>query len=243
MSSEAGFPPGTATRPSSIRRHRRKLAALLIWLALLCGYQFYAWQSGLTPPEAAQRMIDLMTGEAGWAIYVAFYALSRPIFFPPTLLTIGAGFVFGPVTGVVLAVMGSNAGALISYLMGRSFGRGLLDPGGTPGVARRSAERMRKNGFESVLLLRLVWAPFDPVSLLAGFLRIDLRRFVLATALGSLPCILSLVLLGASIETDFADATLEIKPWALLASAALFAASLFVSRHVRSRPAAKNVAG
>ncbi|MGH3148193.1 MAG: TVP38/TMEM64 family protein [Rubrobacter sp.] len=188
------------------------------------------------PLEAARYLLDSMaTGAAGALIYVAFYALSRLVFFPPTLLTIASGFVFGPVWGVVLAVLGSNAAAVFSYLMARYFGQGLLGPGETTGTLGRYAERMRENGFESVLLLRLVYAPFDPVSILAGFLRIDWRRFVLATLLGSLPCILSLVLFGASLERDFVSSGFRLNPWILLASAILFTGSLLFSRSLKRR--------
>jgi uncharacterized membrane protein YdjX (TVP38/TMEM64 family) len=174
-------------------------------------------------------------GAAGALIYVTFYASSRLVFFPPTLLTIASGFVFGPAWGVVLAVLGTNAAGVVSYLMGRYFGLGLLGPDRTSGTLGRYAGRMRENGFESVLLLRLVYAPFDPVSILAGSLGISWRRFVLATLLGSLPPILSLVLFGASLETDFAGSGFRLNPWILFASVLLFAANLLLSRYVKRR--------
>jgi uncharacterized membrane protein YdjX (TVP38/TMEM64 family) len=234
--SKAGITPGSAPRLSFFRRHRRRLLALLFWLVPLGGYQLYAWRSGLTPREAAQHVIQLMTfGAAGGLIYVAFYAVSRLFFFPPTLLSIASGFVFGPVWGVILAILGANAAAVVSYVMGRFFGQGLLGPERTPGALERFAGRMREKGFETVLVLRLVYAPFDPVSILAGTLGIDWRRFVSATLLGSLPAILSLVLFGASLETNFTAKGFRLNPWIPLASAILFVASLLLSRYLKRR--------
>ena len=89
-----------------------------------------------------------------------------------------------------------------------------------------------------MLLLRLVYAPFDPVSILAGSLGISWRRFVLATLLGSLPPILSLVLFGASLETDFSGNGFRLNPWILLASVILFLASLLLSRSLKRRKSA-----
>ncbi len=244
MSSETGSAFATAAHPSFVHRHSRKLTALVFWFVLLGVYQLYSWRIGLTPLEAAQYLIDFMaTGVVGALIYVAFYVSSRLVLFPPTLLTIASGFVFGPVWGVVLTVLGSNAAAVVSYLMGRYFGQGLLDPGETSGAVGRYAGRMRKNGFESVLLMRLVYAPFDAVSILAGFLRIDRRQFVLATLLGSLPCILSLVLFGASLEKDFAGGGFELNPWILLASALLFVGSLLLSRYLKRGAISRSGAG
>jgi uncharacterized membrane protein YdjX (TVP38/TMEM64 family) len=119
--------------------------------------------------------------------------------------------------------------------MGRYFGQGLLGSERTSGTLGRYAGRMRENGFEAVLLLRLVYVPFDPVSILAGSLGIGWRRFVLATLLGSLPAILSLVLFGASLETDFSGRGFRLNPWILLASVILFAFSLLLSRYIKRR--------
>ena len=233
---ETGTSPAAGTRfPSIHRRRARRLATLVFWLALLGGYQMYSWQRGITPLEAAQILVDFMSSSAtGPLIFIGFYALSRLVLFPATLLTIAAGYVFGPVLGVILTVLGSNAAAGVSYLMGRYFGEGLIDFEKT-GVVGRYAERMHNNGFESVLLMYLVYAPLDLVSLLAGFLRIDLRPFVLATMLGLLPATLSWVLLGASVETDLAGGIPKFELPMLLASVALLAGSLLLSRYLRRR--------
>jgi arsenite methyltransferase len=58
---------------------------------------------------------------------------------------------------------------------------------------------------------------------------------VLATLLGTLPPILSLVLFGASLETDFTGSGFRLNPWILLVSVLLFAASLLLSRYLKGR--------
>ncbi len=236
MTPETGT-SAAATRSPSIRTKRgRRLVTLVFWLALLGGYQLYSWQRGITPPETAQILVDFMSsGATGPLIFVGFYALSRLVLFPATLLTIASGYVYGPVLGVALTVLGSNAAAGVSYLMGRYFGEGLLDFEKGTGVVGRYAERMRHNGFESVLLLYLVYAPLDLVGMLAGLLRIDWRPVVLATMLGLLPATLSWVLLGASIEGDLAGGTPKLEPPMLIASVGLLAGSLLLSRYLRRR--------
>ncbi|MBA3424945.1 MAG: TVP38/TMEM64 family protein [Rubrobacteraceae bacterium] len=225
-----------AARSALVRGSGRRLWALLFWLALLGGYQSYAWWKGISPLEAAQGMVDSMgTGATGALIFVAFYVVSRLVLFPATLLTIVAGYVFGPVLGVVLTMLGSNAAASVSYLMGHYFGEGLLGPGEKPGVARRYAQRMRDNGFETVLLMCLLYAPLDLVGMLAGFLRIRWKSFALAIALGLIPATLSWVLFGASIETDLTGGEPRIKPSMLFASLVLLAGSLSMSRYLRRR--------
>ncbi len=60
---------------------------------------------------------------------------------------------------------------------------------------------MRDNSFETVLIMRLLFLPYDLVNYASGILRLRWLPFLLATALGSLPGTVSFVLLGASIDT------------------------------------------
>lgn len=244
MSPETELVPNVPPRSSLFRRHHRKLVAPALWAAAILGYQVYAWRSGLTPLEAAGELADLASaGAVGGLVLVGVFAAATLILFPPTLLTVAAGFVFGPAEGVLFAALGSNLAASVSYLMGRRFGRGSRIPGTPSGRVGRYAGWMKANGFEAVLLMRLAYAPFDPVGLLAGFLRVDWRRFALATALGSLPCTLSLVLLGSSLQAGLRGTTFAPDRWALLASAVLFFGTIVVSRYLKHGPTCSEDSG
>lgn len=226
----------TVDRPPFVRRHGPRLAVLLVWCGLLSGGYWYAWRYDLTPLEAVQRLVESMTSNAlGPLIYLVFYAARPLVLFPASLLTVAAGFVFGPVLGILLVVLGSNISASVAYVAGRYFGGRLLDSERAAGVVRRSAHRLRENSFESVLLMRLVYAPYDLVNYLAGSLRIHWTPFILATALGSMPGTVSFVLFGASIEEDFTGEMPGLDPRILLASALIFAGSLLLSMYLKRR--------
>lgn len=226
----------TAGHPSFVRRHARKLSVLCFWLFLLGGYQLYAWRTGLTSLEVVHHLVDFMaTSMAGWLVYVSLYAVCPLVLFPVGLLTVAAGFVFGPVEGIILTMLASNASASIAYLVGHYFGKGLLNSGKVTGVVERCAERMRANGFESVLITRFTFLPFDLVNYLADFLRIGWKPFILASMLGSLPGTVSLVLFGASFDTDFTVGAPELDSRMLLASVVILAASLSISWYLRRR--------
>ncbi|MEJ7843499.1 MAG: TVP38/TMEM64 family protein [Rubrobacter sp.] len=184
--------------------------------------------------ETVQQLIDAMSsGLAGPLIYIVFYALRPLILFPASLLTVAAGFVFGPVLGLFFTVLGSNISASVAYLAGRYFGRGFQDSNRTSNTLQGYAERLQKNSFESVLILRLIFVPFDAVNYAAGLLHVRYRPFVLATVLGSLPGTTSFVLFGASIQGSFTDGTPDLNLWILLASALIAAGSLSLSRHIK----------
>jgi len=230
-------------RPSFLRRHGQKLVALLFWLVLLGGYQIYAIRQGLTPLEAVRGLIEFVSGSpVGALIFIAFYVARPLILFPASILTIAGGFLFGPVLGVLITILASNASATVAYLVGRFFGGGLLDAGDAAegdakgsGLVGRYAQRLRNNSFETVLTMRFIFLPYDLVNYLSGFLKINWVPFILATALGSIPGTVAFVLFGASFEMDFGTGSMGLDPRVLVASAVIFVVSIALSRYFKRR--------
>jgi len=93
---------------------------------------------------------------------------------------------------------------------------------------------MRENSFETVMVMRFIFLPYDAVSYLAGFLRIKYLPFILATALGSIPGTMAFIGFGASIER-FDGALPKLNPVTLGFSFAIFVVSLALSRMFKKR--------
>lgn len=220
---------------SWVRRNGQKLLVLVFWLAVLGGYQWYAWSNGLSPLEVVQQLLGFLSGSPyGPLLYILVYAV-RPLFlFSAVLLTLAGGFLFGPLWGLVYVLIGSNTSATIAYVIGRFLGAGVLEGQQSDGLVQRYAERMRRNSFETVLIMRFVFLPYDLVNYLAGFLRIRWSAFILATVLGSLPGTLAFVLFGASVER-FDGGLPALNPWSLVASVVIFVVSLGLARLFRRR--------
>ncbi len=163
------------------------------------------------------------------------YTACPLVLFPVGLLAAAGGFVFGPVKGIVLTLLGIIVSSSFAYVVGRYFGKGLPGSEKATGMAERYADKMRANGFEVVLIARLTFLPFDLVNYLAGFLRVGWRPFILASTLGSLPGTLSFVLLGASVGVDFSGGNPALDPWVLSVSGILLVGSLVLSRYLKRR--------
>ncbi|GAB4212140.1 MAG: TVP38/TMEM64 family protein [Roseiflexaceae bacterium] len=225
----------SSPQASWLRRNGQKLLVLAFWLAVLGGYQWYAWSNGLGPLEVVQRLLDFLSGSPyGPLLYLLIYAV-RPLFlFSAVLLTVAGGFLFGPLWGLLYVLIGSNTSATVAYAIGRFLGAGVLEGQQSDGLVQRYAERMRRNSFETVLIMRFVFLPYDLVNYLAGFLRIRWAPFILATVLGSLPGTLAFVLFGASVER-FDGGLPALNPWSLVASVVIFVVSLGLARLFRRR--------
>lgn len=223
--------------PSWLKQHWQKLIAGLLWLSLLGGYQFYSWSQELSPLEAVRQLIDLMGSSFyGPLLYILVYALRPLLFFSALLLTLAGGVLFGPVWGIVYTVIAANISATVAYLVGRYFGQGLFKEDATSdSYVQRYAQRMRHNSFETILIMRFIFLPYDLVNYLAGFLRIAWAPFILATALGSIPGTVSFVLFAASIEGELGAGMPSLNPWTLGISVLLFVGSLALSRYFKGR--------
>jgi uncharacterized membrane protein YdjX (TVP38/TMEM64 family) len=155
------------------------------------------------------------------------------------LLTLAGGFLFGPVWGIIYTVIGANLSATVAFFVGRYFGQGVLDDENADSFMQRYARRMRENSFETVLIMRFIFLPYDLVNYLAGFLRIGYWSFLLATILGSIPGTIAFVLLGATlapneIATLFLTGELPSLDWRPLAlSLVMFVVSIALSRYFK----------
>ena len=220
---------------SWIKKHAIQISAFIFWLVLLGGYQWYAFRNGLSPLQVMQQLLGLMTGSLwGPLIYILLYTIRPLVLFPSTILTLAGGFLFGPVWGIVYTILASNASATVAFLVGRYFGQGLLKEGSSDSLLQRYANRLRRNSFETVLVMRFIFLPYDLVNYLSGFVRIRWSAFILATILGSIPGTIAFVLAGASIE-HFDGGIPQLNPVTLGVSVAIFILSLVLSRLIKKR--------
>ncbi|HMQ32074.1 MAG TPA: VTT domain-containing protein [Chloroflexaceae bacterium] len=232
-------------RDSFLARHWQKLVAAAIWFMLAGGFLAYSLLTGSAPTETLQAVVDLLRTPIGPLLYILIYTLRPLAFFSAIVVTLLGGAIWGPLWGTLFVVIGSNLSATLAYGFGRAFGQGVL-PAGEAGVREgfvsRYAERLRATAFTTILVMRLIYLPYDLVNYLGGFLRVPYRPFILASILGSLPGTLTFVLAGASLDINdiFAGnfSISAINPWTLGLSAVLFVAGLVISRLLRRREGA-----
>ena len=225
-------------RAASTRRWLRIAIVVTAWAALVAAWLLYQRHTGLGTTATMQRLIDAARGN--WWAVVAFLLVSllRPlVLFPATLVTVAAGMLFGPIVGVAVAAAGANASAMVSFRVGYAL-TAAERPDAVSAVARW-ATRLRENTFEAVLLMRLLFLPYDLVNYGCGVLRVRAVPFITATALGSLPGTVAFVLAGASID-DLTEGFGGVDGATLVASVLLVVGGLVVSRLLRRRNAQRS---
>ncbi len=222
-----------------LKKHWQKLILVIFWVLLFTVYLIYAFSSKQSPIQSLRSMISFLSKHPlGPLIFIAIYTLRPLVLFSAGLLSLAGGVLFGPVWGIIYTVIGSNLGASLAYVLGRFLGKDALASSGGQGM-QGYFERMRKNSFETIFLMRLVFLPYDLVNYAAGFLKIRYLPFILATILGSLPGTVSFVLFGASSGLDKGTPKFD---WRILVvSVIIFVASLLISRLLKRRAGVQHV--
>ena len=226
--------------PIFFRRYGAKALAFVFWLTFLGGYYWYTRQNDLTVTDSIHRMSDLLANSLyGPLLYMLFYALRPLIFFPATILTLLGGFLFGPFSGVIYTILGSNASAMVAYSVGCYFGQGILEDEAKAGLIQTYKQRLRENSFETVLIMRLLFLPYDLVNYAAGFLKIRWSSFLAATAIGSVPGTISFILFGASFGTlkELLAGNVQLNPSTVITSIVIVGISIGLSRIIKKREA------
>jgi phosphatidylserine/phosphatidylglycerophosphate/cardiolipin synthase-like enzyme/uncharacterized membrane protein YdjX (TVP38/TMEM64 family) len=192
-------------------------AAILLVLALIWHFTPLAtWTDPKTLHGVLQSLANSPWG--AFAVIGAFLVGGLTLF-PVTLLIAATAAAFGPLLGFALSGTGALASAILGYLIGAKVGkqslRDLLGP-----RLNRVRKHVRRKGLIAVASIRLLpIAPFTVVNLAAGASDIRLFDFVLGTALGLMPGLITLALLGHEVSELFTHPTLG--QFAILAGAVL----------------------
>lgn len=214
----------------------QRVAVLAAWIGLVVVAQVAITRSGKGVVEAASDAVETVRG-AWWAIpaFLGAYAARSLVLFPASLLTVASGVLFGAWLGIPLALLGAIISAAISYELARIAGPTEATLNRPP--VGKWAHRIQDAGFPTVLVMRLVLVPFDPVNLLAGGLHIPRRAFLAGTALGIVPGVTAYVLGGASVgRVDAGVSDLNVPT--LVAAGIIFALSLLLAAVLTRRQSA-----
>ncbi|MFM7428192.1 MAG: TVP38/TMEM64 family protein [Elainella sp.] len=191
-----------------------------------------------TPIEQALSQIQALGG-FGVAVFIGLYALATVAFIPGSLLTLGAGAIYGVVEGSLYVMLGASLGALLAFGVGRYLARDWVarkieaDP-----KFKAIDQAVSRDGFKIVLLTRL--SPLFPFTLLNyafGITNVRWRDYLLG-CIGMLPGTLLYVYLGsltgslAQLGDTAAPSGLQ---WAsrLVGLAATLAVTLYITRIAR----------
>ena len=183
-------------------------------------------------------------GPWGPVIFVGLYVVATVLFIPGSVLTLGAGAVFGVALGSFCVSISATLGATAAFLVGRYLARDVI------------ARKIQKNekfatidqavadeGWKIVLLTRL--SPVFPFTLLNyafGLTQVKLSHYVLASWIGMLPGTVMYVYLGSLVNFGAARRQRTTGEWVIygVGLLATVTVTVFVTR-LASKALAKKI--
>ncbi|WP_327582285.1 TVP38/TMEM64 family protein [Nonomuraea sp. NBC_00507] len=155
----------------------------------------------LVPNPNVEQIRDWARAAGPWLPLMFFlaYALGT-IALPRTPFTLSAGLLFGPVTGIAIAISATTVSAALAFLLVRAIGRDAIAARLTHPAVAAVNRRLARRGWLAVGSLRLIGpVPFPVVNFCAGVSSIRFVPYLIATAVGVLPGTIAVVVLGDAL--------------------------------------------
>jgi uncharacterized membrane protein YdjX (TVP38/TMEM64 family) len=139
-------------------------------------------------------------GPWGMVIFIGVYVLATILMVPGSILTVGAGLVFGLGWAFVAVSIGSTIGAALAFLISRFLARERVEALAEKNESfHRIDKAIGEQGAKLILLLRLSpLIPFNLSNYFYGITGVKFWPYVLASWIGMLPGTLLYVYLGSA---------------------------------------------
>ncbi len=185
--------------------------------------------SGITIESFKEKINSF--GIWGPVIYIVLYVFRPLILFPAAIFSASAGAIWG-LQGLVYLLIGANLSAAAEFIIARYFAREAVEKlikGKLSGVD----QHIEKNGFVTVLLIRLVPnVPWDIQNLALGLTKVKFRDYALATIIGILPGSFALVYFGSSFISVITDPK---NFWKIIVAFLIFGAVYYFQQSLKKK--------
>ncbi|MEW6532195.1 MAG: FAD-containing oxidoreductase [Thermodesulfobacteriota bacterium] len=194
-------------------RNERGAARLALIIVLACLVVLALWFLPLKQYVIAVLEWTQGLGVWGPIVVALFYVVACVFFLPGSLITMGAGLLFGLAKALPAVWIGASVGACAAFLVGRTLARDW--------VAQKVAHNQRfaaidraigREGFKIVLLLRLSPVfPFNLLNYALGLTNVSFGTYALATVIGMIPGAVMYTYLGSAARSLAAVAAGQVE--------------------------------
>jgi len=213
-----------------LKKYSQKLIAIFFWVVTVVFFLKKFADGSFRFDILITDLATLLQGEHAYLLFIFIYALRPLIFFSATALSFLAGATFGFTEGLILTVIASNLSSAVAYGLGRTILHDVIKNSG-----KKIQKNIKKNTFETVLLARLVFVPYDLVSYIAGAVNAAFWPFISATAIGSIAGSIAVVSFGASVQDISKLSSFSLDKNMLFLGVGLTLVSLLLSRLLKKK--------
>jgi len=195
-----------------------------LWVIAISGAVYYYFSIGISVGDIREYLGGL--GVWSGLFFITAYTIRPLIFFPTSVMTPLSAVLFGPFIGWIYTYIGENLSATVAFFAARYFCRNFIKENENAFIQKYD-KKLKTNGFETVLILRLIpLFPFDFVNYASGLSSIKYRHYIFATLLGVIPGLTAYIFLGGSLTNPYL-----IIPTVILFGLITFLAHRYQKRH------------
>ena len=186
-----------------VTSRKKALVKAIIFLAFILFAVYLVRFTPLRDYLTADALGNFLDKAGIWAslVFMLVYAVGVCLFVPGTLLTGLGAAIFGAYWGFVYVWVGAMLGASGAFFIGRTLGRefaaSLIGD-----RLQRYDNAIERNGFATVLYLRLVYFPFTPMNFGMGLTKVHFWDYFFGTGLG--------IIVGTFVFTFFIGTVKEV---------------------------------
>jgi uncharacterized membrane protein YdjX (TVP38/TMEM64 family) len=204
--------PSIPSNFASAKARSRQKSSLLKWVALAAVLLSLFAAARLLPVDQWLKVFNEWVSHLGpWGIviFMGAYVLATVLLLPGSILTVGAGFIFGLGWGFFAVSIASTIGAALAFLIARFVAREKVEAMAKENENfRRIDKAIGAQGAKLILLLRLSpLIPFNLSNYFYGLTAVKFWPYVLASWIGMLPGTLLYVYLGTAGKAGLQAAT------------------------------------
>ena len=142
-------------------------------------------------------------------LIMAIQGLLVPI--PSELVLLSSGIIWGFWIGGIMGIIGSMAAGLLCYYVASKGGRPLAEKFVGESALNMADSFIEKYGTGAIVLARLLpFVAFDPISYISGILKYPIKKYTLATFIGSIPRAFFYAFLGAVLISHKPGETINL---------------------------------
>jgi len=192
---------------------------------------------------AADKLAALLEMAGLWAplAYVLLFAVGVCLFVPGTVLVALGAAIFGGFFGFLYGWIGALLGCSVAFFVGRYLGRDFADSL-VGDKLKEYDDKIEKNGFATVLYLRLACMPFSPMSFGMGLTKVRFWDYFLGTALGIIVAVFIITFFVGTVKEVWANGRWgELLTWKSLLAVLLLVFSFFIPKLIERFKASQRI--
>lgn len=173
----------------------------MILMGVVCLILYEPMMNFLKDPEALKKQLESYGLFGGFILVLVMTLQVVFVFLPGEIIEVLAGFIYGPMEGMLLCLLGAALGSIIIYMFVRKWGIKFIDK--LLGKGKLDQVSFLKNNDKlDILLFIIFFIPGTPKDIITYFIPLTdmkLSKFLVITSIARIPSVISSTIGGNAL--------------------------------------------